>query len=163
MLKLDKLVESPVAWGTALALAITSLIPGLLWLRQSKKNQPKRTFSFTSLAMAIGSFPPRAKAPDAVINATILFQDCPTREDVVEMIIPRMLRYKRMATIPVALEGTSRPCKGGIDPWKLVRRIEIEGDDQELFAAVRHHMHDSLSRSDRELPWWEILIIDVRD
>jgi len=66
-----------------------------------------------------------------------------------------------MATIPMPHTSSDRSCVG-LNPSDLVRRVEIDGDDDTMYETVTEYLHEPLSSGRGHLPWWEILIIDVR-
>jgi hypothetical protein len=153
---------------TVTVLAASTLVSvGLLWCgsafpRRRHHRRPKRRWSITSTTMGFGAYHPSINSPEAIINACIVFQNCPTVDDVVKLVVPKMLEYKRMATIPVLQTRTERPCVD-LDPSKLVRQVEVEGDDDAMYEKVKEYLHEPLSSGRGDLPWWEILIINVRN
>lgn len=128
-----------------------------------------RTISFTSASMAMGAMPPEANVPDTIINATILFEnieDCPTPETLANTgIIKKILSFERYAGIPVGTEGKNnwrfREC-ANVDRMKMIRVLDIEGDDGVLYSEVEEHLQDDLRKNRGDLPWWEFLIVRVR-
>ena len=153
--------DAPVA---AVAGAALATIAGTMFLfykkrRKSELRRP-RSWSFTSTGMALGSFPPHVDCPEHVINASIMFQECPKPDDVVKHIIPKMLQYERLATIPEPENGSSRHPVSELDPSRLVRHVVVSGDKQCTLDAIRDHLFDSIMEGREDLPWWEILIIE---
>lgn len=137
----------------------------------------KRSASFTSAMLAKVTMPSYVNYPDPIINATILFDHdtCPTTQDVItDMILPLLQKYDRFGKIPMLSKKdrilTFRNPLIPLDPKKMVRRITIhENDtqdnhnndnDKKLYDTIQTHLHDSLSAR-KELPWWEILLVDV--
>jgi hypothetical protein len=157
---MGSLRDAPAA---ALVGATLATIAGTLFVYRKKKRQEElrrpRSWSFTSTGMALGSFPPRVDCPEHTINASIMFQDCPQPQDIVKHIIPKMLQYERLATVPEPEDGTSRH-PVSVDPSKLVRHIVVNGDKQCTLDAIQDHLFDSLVDDREDLPWWEILVID---
>jgi hypothetical protein len=111
------------------------------------------------LGMALGSFPPRADCPEHTINASIMLPDCPQPQDIVKHVIPKMLQYERLATVPDPDNGRSRR-PVSLDPSKLVRHIVVNGDKQCTLDAIQEHFFDSGIEDREDLPRWEIIIID---
>ncbi len=95
-----------------------------------------------------------------MINAMLLFNDCPSPQAVVDQIVKRFLEYERFAIIPEPEQGTSRYCPKDLDPNRLVRHIVIKGDKELTLETLNEHLFDPVSESD-DLPWWEVLIIEV--
>jgi len=140
----------------------------------SASNKPlQRSFSFTSTGMVLGAFPERAKVPETIINAVLLFDagDVPSDERLTEDVVRPMLRYRRLNGVPTPPsqkeEGTTlslRECPD-LDPTKLVRRIRVvangspdhaDGEDDSstnidenkiLYDAIFEHLQDPFSSS----------------
>jgi hypothetical protein len=90
-------------------------------------------------------------------------QNCPSVEQVVEHLIKPMLEYERLSTIPDPVSASSRPPATALDPIDLVRRLVVSGDNQVVNDVIMNHLHDSFverSVADKDLPWWEILVIE---
>jgi hypothetical protein len=149
--------------------AVTSLaasaLGGLLWWGSAsshRRRRPKRRWSITSTTMGLGAYHPSINSPEAIINACIVFQNCPTVDDVVKLVVPKMLEYKRMATIPMLQTSSERPCVD-LDPSELVRQVEVKGDDEAMYEKVKEYLHEPLTSGRGDLPWWEVVIINVRN
>jgi len=110
--------------------------------------------------MALGSFPARVQSPEHVINAALMFNDCPSPQDVVDQIVKRFLEYERFNVIPEPEKGTSRHCAKDLDPSRLVRHVVIKGDKQLTWDTLRAHLLDPVTEKE-DLPWWEVLIVEV--
>lgn len=123
----------------------------------------RRRWSLTSTTMGLGGFPAETNYPDPVIHACLILPKCPTIHDVLTHVVPQILEYRRMATIPFPRSRSDRPC-GNLDPSKLVRRHEFHQDDHQndtlLYDIVKDHLHQPLSTGREDLPWWEIVILD---
>lgn len=156
---------------------ILSLLIGLMtifltWRGEASllmKTKPalKRNVSFTSSMMAAKVIPEHANLPDPVINAVMLFEkrSCPTVDDVLEQVVKKLLKYERLSAVPVLGKDEHLSFEpGSYDPKDLIRRLEIdEDDDSSLYATIRKHIHDALNDPKQRgyLPWWEIMIIEV--
>lgn len=148
-----------------------ALVLPLMYFRIKKKRkkddskQLKRNISFTSAAMAMGSWPEEKNVCDPIINIALVFpsiKECPTEESLVSDVIPVMLQYERCAGVPRGTAGKNNWSfhpSDIIDAKKLVRTIEIEGDDSLLYKVSSDHMNDDLRNGRDDLPWWEYLII----
>jgi hypothetical protein len=161
--------------NTVTTVAVTSavLLGAYIWTRRRRKSADDaleerplgRIMSFTSAAMAMGAFPEEAKVPEPIINAAIFFKpgDCPQERDLVDVVLT-FLQYERCAGIPVEGSNEWRITIGtdSLDPTKLIRLIETKGDDAATYDSITAHMQDSLSQGRGDLPWWELLLINVR-
>lgn len=124
-----------------------------------------RTMSFTSAAMVMGAMPVKSKNPLPTIHATLLFEnqvECPTPEALVETgTIEKMLAYERFGGIPVRANGNNwkfRACLN-VDPLKMTRILDIEGNNDKLYKVIEEHLFDDLRENRGDIPWWEFLII----
>lgn len=128
----------------------------------SRRSHPRR-WSMTSTTMGLGGFPPETKYPDPVIHACLILPQCPTIHDVLTQVVPHILEYRRMATIPLPHSRSDRPCVD-LDRSKLVRHDEFQEDDQQndicLYDKVKEYLHQPLSTGRGDLPWWEIVILE---
>ena len=154
---------------TAVAVVGTTIVAAtvgalLLYYKRYEKEplQRPRSWSFTSTGLALGSFPPSVKNPEPIVNSVLFFNDCPTPEDVIEKIVPRLLQYERLAIIPEPEKRTSRHCNSNLDHSMLVRQFIVNGDKQLTMNTIKDHLFDSLVENREDLPWWEILIIEAR-
>jgi hypothetical protein len=126
----------------------------------------RRRWSFSSLGMARGAFPAQAAVPEPIMNVAVYYDtnNCPSVKDVVEHLIQPMLEYERLSTIPDPVAASSRPSVRAIDPTDLVRVLVVSGrDNQVVNDVIMNHLHDSFverSVADKDLPWWEILVIE---
>ena len=135
------------------------------------RRQIKRTVSFTSSMMAAKVIAPHANLPEPVINAVVLFETCPTPNDVLQLVVKKMLEYERLSQIPTIdtnhKNGEQLSFQPGTnyDPAKLIRTMQVKDkDDSELYKMIENHIHDPLNDTQGRgrLPWWEILVIEVR-
>lgn len=116
--------------------------------------------------MARGAFPVQAAVPEPIMNVAVYYdtKNCPSVKDVVEHLIQPMLAYERLSTIPDPDAASSRPpAKIPIDPTDLARRLVVSGDTQVVNDVIMNHLHDSFAErsvADKDLPWWEILVIE---
>ncbi|CAB9515815.1 Putative diacyglycerol O-acyltransferase [Seminavis robusta] len=134
----------------------------------AKSSRPplKRSVSNTSSLMASMCIPKRHNMPDPIINIFIEFAQCPTEEDMMNLVVAKLLQYERLATIPVVdqqeqLSFHQMP----FDTQKLVRRILVNNNTKEcepLHKVAERHLHDPLDdpKGRGKLPWWEILLLD---
>jgi len=104
--------NEPLSLNTKLFYTSMVVIPILLnyaikMKRKSKKikgePQLKRNISFTSAAMAMGSWPEERNVCDPVINVALVFpsiEECPSEDRLVSDVIRVMLQYERCAGVP---------------------------------------------------------------
>jgi WS/DGAT C-terminal domain/Wax ester synthase-like Acyl-CoA acyltransferase domain len=136
-----------------------------VWWRNKAQTKKRgclqRQWSFTSVGMAIGVFPKPVQAPATIINAAIYFRNCPTVEEIAEMVVKPMLAFERLSSIPVPDSSSCRPPKKAFEPSDLVRKVVIqETEMQATNSAIFEHLQDSLTTGRDELPWWEFLVIE---
>lgn len=154
-----------IVTGIAAGCTLTAIVAGAVLFvgnrkQKNEENQGRpRSWSFTSTGMALGSFPARVESPEHVINAALMFKDCPSSQAVVDQVVTRFLEYERFNVIPEPENGSSRYCASDLDPNRLVRRIDIKGDKQLTLDTLQTHLFDSVTEED-DLPWWKILIIN---
>lgn len=136
---------------------------------EESREKRERRLSFTSVGLGLGSFPPDANVKEPIINTAVYFEnanECPSKEDVAEMIVKPLLEgYERLSAVPDLEKRMTRPSNHGdgtIDPRKLVREITIKGGEEVLNKTIVAHCQDTLGegRCDTcDLPWWEVLIV----
>jgi hypothetical protein len=135
-----------------------------LWNYVRGSGRPRRrerSWSFSSRAMIFGVFPSSVEYPDPIIHGTMFFTDCPSPQDIVSDVIPKLLLYDRLRTIPLARgnRNDSRKCVN-LDPSKLVRHVVVKGTDQSTIDAIQSNLHKPLSHGRGDLPWWEFLLVE---
>ena len=148
------------AYAASAVLATTAVVA---WFYSKKKRgaDAVRRWSYTSHGMAVGTFPARVNLPDPIVNAVMIFKECPRPQEIVDRIVCKMLRYERLNTIYNPNTGRGHACEN-LDPQDLVRVIKVEASDQgALMKLFDQHMHHPLSEGSRGefLPWWEFLIL----
>jgi diacylglycerol O-acyltransferase / wax synthase len=137
---------------------------------RKKSKMAERRVSFTSLGIAMGTFPIPAKVPDAVINAACYFGTSapPTVEAIASQIVEPLLKYERLSSVLDIAKGKFRPCNRPYQPQDLIRAIDTQSSDesvlhQTIFAHVLDPLtHDKRESGGGELPWWEILVVHNR-
>ena len=149
----------------ALATLAFLIVNIIFFLLGKKKNDPskphRRRLSFTSVGLGRGSFPPKANVKEPIINTAIYFDDCPSSDDVAEMIIrPLLSGYERLSTVPDLDNGIQRASShGDVEAMDLIRELNVECDEDELNRIIVEHCQDALGIGRGDLPWWEILIL----
>ena len=127
----------------------------------STSRQPRR-WSFSSSGIARGALPEKVDVPDDTIHAAIFFPEgCPDPADVAESIVPKLLAYERMASVP---DPASQSCRmlPTIDPTRLVRHMVVHYDErQELYDNELRELFEIPVTTGRDgLPWWEFVILE---
>ena len=146
------------------AVAVGSLVLAYYYYYSAsskKMGKHKREVSFTSLGLALGTFPEKSKCQSPIINSACLFAkgECPTVAEVAEQIVQPLLVHERFAQ---SLDITTSQFRPPIQPYKasdLVRELVIDGDENRTIQTVFEHLDDDLDQGRSDLPWWEILIV----
>ena len=151
-------------FGTLAFIAIPAVYLLISRSRGRARSKPERRLSFTSVGLGIGTFPPAANVKEPIINAAVYFDDCPSAEDVAEMVIKPLLAYERLSHVPDLDNHTCRPSthgdgEGGVQPMDLIRELSIKGDDNLTHKTIVEHLQDVLGADRADLPWWEVLIL----
>ena len=166
--------------GTLGFLAVASYYAYHHHNKKDKRAAIKRSVSFTSIGLGVGSFPPQANVKEPIINAAVYFDKpnllssiisigsqrnnsgCPTAQDVAQQIITPFLEYERFSRVPDLERHTFRPSargnNGKINTLDLIREFNINGDDEILNRTIVDHLQDTLGSGRDDLPWWEVLI-----
>jgi len=152
--------------GAYVALATTGVLMAAAYYvvirrpaTRKKKKKHNRNISFTSVAMALGSFPENAKVPAATINTACYFRTCPSVEELAEQVVEPLLIYERFSQILDTTTHAFRPSKHPYKAQDLVREIVIRGDENDTHRTIFDHLQDVLSEGRNDLPWWEILVV----
>jgi diacylglycerol O-acyltransferase len=151
----------PSSGYAASAVLATTAVVYWFYSKKDRNDDASRRWSYTSHGMAVGAFPLKVNLPDPIINAVMLFKECPRSQEIVDQIVCKMLRYQRLNTVYNPDTGRGHPCEN-LDPHDLVRVIKVEASNQvALMKFVDQHMHHPLSEGSRGelLPWWEFLIL----
>jgi len=129
--------------------------------RQRKGRHKPRTASFTSVGMALGSFPLDSNIPAATINAACYFgaNQCPSVGDIATGVVEPLLKYERFAQVLDKETHCFRPSINAYKASDLVRELVVEGDEQSTNRTIFAHLQDVLDQGRNDLPWWEILLI----
>ena len=140
----------------------------LVWLvveykkGQSSKKVTRRA-SFTSLGLALGTFPVETNVPEAIINTACYFRnnDLPSIDAIVsEIVQPLLDKYERMSMVLDVKTGYYQPATAPYKPKDLIRTIEINCPDENiLHKTIFEHHNDSLIQHGTTRPWWEILVV----
>ena len=179
-LRRPMLGNDPLVPLTTVVAATTVVLAAAMWRKKKQRGggggegrrRMRRSVSFTSAGLGIGTFPPSACVGEPTINAAVYFDGgCPTAEEVAEGIVRPLLANERMAQVPDPANQAFRPSRGRagagaggeqVRPSDLVRTVRVDGDEAATHRAVFEHRQDGLGTGrgrDGDLPWWEILVV----
>lgn len=125
----------------------------------------KRRWSCMSDNMAQGTFPPKAKFDEAIINVVMVFDDGnrPSVDEVVDRCVKLLLQYERFASIYNRTTSTASHCGDTLDPYDLVREIQVSDctSDSDLLKVMEGEACVPLAQAPRGtmLPWWEFVLL----
>jgi diacylglycerol O-acyltransferase / wax synthase len=129
----------------------------------SKSSSLPRRASFTSLGLALGTFPVEANVPETIVNTACYFNcnDLPSVDAIVnEIIKPLLKQHERMKLVLDTKTGYFRPTSTPYEPKDLLRILEIScSDESTLNQTIFDHCQDSLIEYGTSRPWWEILVV----
>mmetsp|Transcript_55459 Transcript_55459/g.134658 ORF Transcript_55459/g.134658 Transcript_55459/m.134658 type:complete len:588 (-) Transcript_55459:79-1842(-) len=173
----DSPEEALQKYGWTIVAIIVACIVGLLSLSMSlSKNKKKdRSWSFTSRAMGLGSFPRKVEFHEPIINAVLVFDTAklPTMEDILKSVEELTTKYDRFGKVYDPIKDQTIGTQKDFDISDLVRVVEFDSStmaagknhddnaDTVLMKVMEDHALDPLSRDPRGklLPWWEFLIL----
>ena len=139
----------PLSAYTASAVLGATAVVYWIYSKMGRNTDASKRWSYTSHGMAVGAFPLKVNLPDPIINAVMLFKECPRSQEIVDQSVCKMLRYQRLNTVYNPVTGRGHPCEN-LDPQDLVRVIKVEASDQvALMKFVDQHMHHPLSEGSR--------------
>ena len=157
-MQLDQQQQLPVLIGIGISLATIYFATK----KSSSKKKKERRLSFTSVGLGLGSFPPIANVKEPIINTAVYFEsstDCPTSEDVAQLIIKPLLEYERLSSVPDLDLRVCRPSTschgtddGKVDPMDLIRELNVDGDETLLNKTIVDHCQDALGTNRNDLP-----------
>ena len=111
----------------------------------------------------MGCFPEHVNYREPVIQVLISFSSLaalPSKDEVCGLI-PRFLRVDRMKGIPTCInkEWVFDPCKD-LNQNDMVRVVDVDCDNiQDLGKEVQNLVEYELRSPDRNLPWWEFVLL----
>ena len=151
----------PSSAYAATAVLATSAVVAWFYSKKNRDIDEQKRWSYTSHGLAVGTLPSTVNLPDPIVNAVMLFKECPRSQEIVDKIVRKMLLYERLNTVYNPSTGRGHPCEN-LDPRDLVRVLKVEASDHgALMKYVDQHMHHPLSEGSRGelLPWWEFLVL----
>jgi len=158
----DSTRKAGLLW-TAAAGAVALVVGYYVVSSKKKRSKQKlrREVSFTSLGLALGTFPEQANVPKATVNTAMYFRkgECPTVNTVAEQMVEPLLVYERFSQSLDMQTHQFRPPSQSYTALDLVRELVINGDENLTTQTVFAHLQDVLEDGRKDLPWWEILII----
>ena len=173
----DAVKESTNLTPIAAATAATAII--CCWLATTgikyRRGHNGRRWSCMSESMAFGSFPPKTKFEEPIINVVMMFDgdDRPSVDEVVEHCVKVLLKYERFSSVfdrTVGLAFLQLRQNGkesqsiNIDPRDLVRVVPVKDcfSDNDILKKIESQACVPLAQAPRGtlLPWWEFVILD---
>jgi hypothetical protein len=128
--------------------------------QRNKGRRRRRTVSFTSMGLALNSFPKAAQVPDPIINSACYFTaDCPEQDAIAKEIVEPLLEYERFSHVLDLQTHSFRPSRRNFRASDLVREVTIRGDENLTHETIFEHLQDPLKENRGDLPWWEILVV----
>ena len=105
----------------------------------------------------------------STINILISFEgaqeNCPTEGDLVPVVEQLCRHHPRLSSIPTSGYSSSfsrfhfKQCDA-IDPKSMIRSIELDCDSlNDVIAIVDEEVNVCLRHKERNLPWWEFVIL----
>lgn len=145
--------------------ALTAIVGWMMVPKAGEGSKYKRRWSCMSNNMAQGTFPPKAKFDEAIINVVMVFDDDnrPSVDEVVDRCVKLLLQYERFASIYNRTTSTTSYCGDTLDPYDLVREIPVSDCslDSDLLKVVEGEACVPLAQAPRGtmLPWWEFVLL----
>lgn len=145
--------------------AATLAVCVMLVLRRKRRKHRDKSFprrwSYTSVGLVRGAFPSFVDFPEFVIHTALFFEVCPTKEDILTDVIPKIIQYERFAHVPDWKAESCKPLEN-LDVSRLVRTVTIDCDQSGVLTALEDLVRQPLTLEGRDdLPWWEFVILDV--
>lgn len=156
---------NPSKLTTIAAVAALTALAGWVVTKGDKGAKHKRRWSLMSDNMAQGTFPPKAKFDEAIINVVMLFDDSdrPTVDEIVDRCVKLLLQYERFSSIYNRKTSTASYCGDTLDPYDLVREIPVSDCslDSDLLKVMEGQACVPLAQAPRGtmLPWWEFVLL----
>lgn len=151
---------------TTIAAALTAIVGWMVAKPKADEGSKyKRRWSCMSDNMAQGTFPPKSKFDEAIINVVMVFDDSdrPSVDEVVDRCVKLLLQYERFASIYNRTTSTASYCGDKLDPYDLVREIPVSDCllDSDLLKVMEGEACVPLAQAPRGtlLPWWEFVLL----
>lgn len=150
---------------TIAAVAALTAFVGWMVTKGDEGTKHKRRWSLMSDNMAQGTFPPKAKFDEAIINVVMVFDDSdsPTVDQVVNRCVKLLLQYERFSSVYNRTTSTASYCGDTLDPYDLVREIQVSDCslDSDLLKVMEGEACVPLAQAPRGtmLPWWEFVLL----
>ena len=125
--------------------------------RRKKKVDRKRRMSFHSEIIACGAYPDKCQMPEPIINVVVLFDKCPTKENIARSIHIPMVEYERFRSrvIDRGSNGWEFEELKDYPPENLVHESSFSGSLQE---RINEEMVKPL-RNGKDAPQHEYIIL----
>jgi len=131
------------------------------------KRENGRRMSFSSTGIALGNMPDEVGMTDPTIHVMMSFEDmqqCPQENDLIG-IAEKILQFDRFSGIPTQDTSSQkqwyvRPCLPLVDVRQMIRIVQESCDSiNEVAVIVQEQRHYKLRDPNRDLPWWELVLI----
>ena len=149
--------------------AVAALTAMVGWVAKKSKGDEggrnKRRWSLFSDSLAQGTFPPKAKFDEAIVNVVMVFDDNdrPSVDEIVDRCVKLLLQYDRFSSIYGRSSSSVSSCGEKLDPYDLVREIPVSdcSSDSDLLKIMEDQACVPLAKEPRGtlLPWWEFVLL----
>ena len=163
---ISDVVDPSILTTVAAVTAATAVVGWMATKSKGKTNDRNgRRWSCMSESMAHGSFPPKSKFDEAIINAVLVFDDDdrPSVDEIVERCVKVLLQYERFSSV-FDREYGSASCCDELDPYDLVRVVPVSdcSSDEDLLKEMEGQACVPLAQAPRGtlLPWWEFVLLE---
>lgn len=160
-------VIDPSSLTTVAAVAAVTAMVG--WMATKSKGgdggRMKRRWSCLSDSLAHGTFPPKSKFDEAIINVVMVFDDNdrPSVDEIVRRCVKLLLQYERFSSVYDRGTSSASYCGDKLDPYELVREIPVSdcSSDIDLLKVMEDLACVPLAQAPRGslLPWWEFVLL----
>jgi hypothetical protein len=161
-------VVGPTSLTTIAAVAAAIAVVGLMSTKPKggKDEANKRRWSLMSESLAHGTFPPKTKFDEAIINTLLIFDDNdrPSVDEIVDRCVKLLLQYERFSSVFDRKSSSASSCGDDLDPYDLVRVVSVSdcSSDEDLLKEMEDQACVPLAQAPRGelLPWWEFVILE---
>ena len=151
--------------------AVTAAIAIVGWMATKPKHENdeaknKRRWSLMSESLAHGTFPPKTKFDEAIVNTLLIFDDNdrPSLDEIVDRCVNLLLQYERFSSVFDRKASSASSRGDDLDPYDLVRVVSVSdcSSDEDLLKEMEDQACVPLAQAPRGelLPWWEFVILE---
>lgn len=161
-------VVDPTSLTTiATVTAATAIVVWMVTKPKDKTDEAnKRRWSCMSESLAHGTFPPKSKFDEAIVNTVLVFDDNdrPSIDEIVDRCVNLLLQYERFSSVFDRKSSLASSCGDELDPYDLVRVVSVSdcSSDEDLLRAMEDQACVPLAEEPRGalLPWWEFVMLE---